>query len=156
MRRLSALAFASILAATAARADGPLPAMLQVLGSVSSAAHPVSNALVIALNLKDLGAIQTFSTADGSFTLPPLPAGIYKLIAVKQGFAPAIATVLPTKPNHTVKLSLDREGVHNKKTVSDEMWEIRASLPPDILREVDDTLAAPAKEALNLPRVRGE
>jgi len=156
MRRLSALAFASILAATAARADGPLPAMLQVLGSVSSAAHPVSNALVIALNLKDLGAIQTFSTADGSFTLPPLPAGIYKLIAVKQGFAPAIATVLPTKPSHTVKLSLDREGVHNKKTVSDEMWEIRASLPPDILREVDETLAAPAKEALNLPRVRGE
>lgn len=156
MRRLSALAFASILAAGAAKADGPLPAMLQVLGSVSSAAHPVSNALVIALNLKDLGAIQTFSTADGSFTLPPLPAGIYKLIAVKQGFAPAIATVLPTKPSHTVKLSLDREGVHNKTTANDEMWQIRASLPPDILRELDDTLAAPAKEALNLPRVRGE
>jgi hypothetical protein len=156
MRRLSAFAFASLLAATAARADGPLPAMLQVLGSVSSAARPVSNALVIALNLKDLGAIQTFSAADGSFTLPPLQAGIYKLIAVKQGFAPAIATVLPTKPTHTVKLSLDREGTHARKSLSDEMWEIRASLPPDILRELDDTLAAPAKEAVNLPRVRGE
>jgi hypothetical protein len=156
MRRLSALAFASILAATAAQADAPLPAMLQVLGSVSSAAHPISNALVIALNLKDLGAIQTFTGNDGSFALPPLPTGIYKLIAVKQGFAPAIATVLPTKPNHTVKLSLDREGTHGKKSVSDEMWEIRASLPPDILRELDETMAAPAQEALSLPRVRGE
>ncbi|HEX3581811.1 MAG TPA: carboxypeptidase-like regulatory domain-containing protein [Thermoanaerobaculia bacterium] len=155
MRRLSALAFVSLLAATAARADGPIPAMLQVLGSVSSATHPISKALVIALNLKDLDAIQTFTAADGTFTLPPLPSGIYKVIAVKQGFAPAIATVLPTKPSHTVKLSLDREDAHNKKSANDEMWQIRASLPPDILRELDQTIDPP-QAALNLPRVRGD
>jgi hypothetical protein len=155
MRRISALAFAALLAATAAQAE-PIPAMLQVLGSVSSAAHPISNALVIALNLKDLAAIQTFTTADGSFTLPPLPAGIYKLIAVKQGFAPAIATVLPTKPSHTVKLSLDREENQSRRSTNDEMWQIRASLPPDILRELDQTLDPAPQEALNLPRVRGE
>ena len=142
-----------LLAATAARADAPIPAMLQVLGSVSSATRPISNALVIALNLKDLDAIQTFTAADGTFTLPPLPSGIYKLIAVKQGFAPAIATVLPTKPSHTVKLSLDREDARTRKTVSDEMWQIRASLPPDILRELDQTIDPPPQEALNLPRV---
>ncbi|HEX7190195.1 MAG TPA: carboxypeptidase-like regulatory domain-containing protein [Thermoanaerobaculia bacterium] len=156
MRRLSALAFVSILAATSARADAPIPAMLQVLGSVSSAARPISNALVIALNLKDLDAIQTFTAADGTFTLPPLPAGIYKLIAVKQGFAPAIATVLPTKPSHTIKLSLDREGNKSRKSANDEMWQIRASLPPDILRELDQTIDPQPQEALNLPRVRGE
>jgi hypothetical protein len=155
MRRLSALAFVSVLAVTSARADAPLPAVLQVLGSVSSATRPISNALVIALNLKDLDAVQTFTALDGTFTLPPLPAGIYKLIAVKQGFAPAIATVFPTKPSYTVKLSLDREGV-KKKTTSDEMWQIRASLPPDILRELDQTIEPPQQEALNLPRVRGE
>jgi hypothetical protein len=154
MRRLSVLAFVSVLAVTSAQAE-PIPAMLQVLGSVSSATRPISNVLVIALNLKDLDAIQTFTAADGTFTLPPLPAGIYKLIAVKQGFAPAIATVFPTRPSHTVKLSLDREGNKNKKSVSDEMWEIRASLPPDILRELDQTLDPP-QPALNLPRVRGE
>jgi hypothetical protein len=155
MRRIHALAVASILAATVAQAE-PIPAMLQVLGSVSSASHPISNALVIALNLKDLAAIQTFTTADGSFAMPPLPAGIYKLIAVKQGFAPAIATVLPTKPSHTIKLSLDREGNQSKKSTNDEMWQIRASLPPDILRELDQTLDPAPQEALNLPRVRGE
>jgi hypothetical protein len=156
MRRLRALAVVSILAATAARADAPIPAMLQVLGNVSSAAHPISNALVIALNLKDLAAIQTFTGADGSFAMPPLPAGIYKLIAVKQGFAPAIATVLPTKPSHTVKLSLDREDAKSRKSSNDEMWQIRASLPPDILRELDQTLDPAPQEALNLPRVKGE
>ena len=156
MRRLSALAFVSVLAVTTARADAPIPAVLQVLGSVSSATRPISNALVIALNLKDLDATQTFTAADGTFTLPPLPTGIYKLIAVKQGFAPAIATVLPTKPSHTVKLSLDREGNRSKKSSNDEMWQIRASLPPDILRELDQTLDPAPQEALNLPRVRGE
>jgi hypothetical protein len=155
MRRFSALAFVSLLAATAVRADAPIPSVLQVLGSVTSATHPIANVLVIALNLKDLDAVQTFTAADGTFTLPPLPAGIYKLIAVKQGFAPAIATVLPTKPSHTVKLSLDREGNRSKKTSSDEMWQIRASLPPDILRELDQTIDPP-QEAMNLPRVRGE
>ena len=155
MRRLSALAFVSVLAVTSARAE-PIPAVLQVLGSVSSAAHPISNALVIALNLKDLDAVQTFTAVDGTFNLPPLPAGIYKLIAVKQGFAPAIATVLPTKPSHTVRLSLDREGNRAKKTTSDETWQIRASLPPDILRELDQTLEPQPQEALNLPRVRGD
>jgi len=154
MRRLSALAFVSLLAATAARADAPIPAVLNVLGSVSSATHPIANALVIALNLKDLAAVQTFTAADGSFTMPPLPAGIYKLIAVKQGFAPAIATVLPTKASHTVKLSLDREG-NKKASTNDEMWQIRASLPPDILRELDNTIEPP-QEAMNLPRVRGD
>jgi hypothetical protein len=156
MRRLSALAFVSLLAATAARADAPIPTVLNVLGSVSSATHPIANALVIALNLKDLAAVQTFTSADGSFTMPPLPAGIYKLIAVKQGFAPAIATVLPTKPSHTVKLSLDREGNKKASSTNDEMWQIRASLPPDILRELDDTIDLTPQEAMNLPRVRGD
>src|SRR5436309_4565137 len=110
MRRLTAFAIASVLAvSTAARADAPLPAALDVLGSVSSAARPVANALVIALNLKDLGASQTFTASNGTFSLPKLPTAIYKVIAVKQGFAPAFATVLPTSATHTVRLSLDRE-----------------------------------------------
>jgi hypothetical protein len=158
MRRLNVFAIASLLAvATAARADAPLPAALDVLGSVSSAARPVANALVIALNLKDLDAVQTFTASDGAFSLPKLRTGIYKVIAVKQGFAPAIATVLPTKALHNVKLSLDRERAATKAN-SDEMWQIRASLPPDILHELDDVLAQPAKAetAYDLPRFSGE
>lgn len=158
MRRLGLIAIASVLAvSTAARAETPLPMALEVLGTVTCAAHPVANALVIALNLKDLDAIQTFTAADGAFSLPKLRTGIYKLIAVKQGFAPAIATVLPTKASHNVKLSLDREKAV-RKADTDEMWQIRASLPPDILRELDDTLALPADPATsyNLPRFTGE
>src|SRR6266849_11098598 len=110
MRRLRAFAFASVLAAAfAANGDVPMPQVLQVLGNVTTSARPVANALVIALNLKDLDSIQTYSLLVGTFALPPLRAGIYKIIAVKQGFAPAIATVIPTKPSHHVNLALEDE-----------------------------------------------
>jgi len=164
MRRLRAFAFASVLAAAiAAKADAPLPPVLQVLGNVTNAARPVANALVIALNLKDLESIQTYSSLDGTFSLPPLRTGIYKIIAVKQGFAPAIATVIPTKPSHRVSLALEDEK-HARKTKSDDMWQIRASLPPDILRTIDLVLAPPlqARNAnanaagYDLPRFKGQ
>ena len=98
MRRFRALAVmaAMISVALPARSQAPLPAVLEVLGTVSNAARPVANALVIALNLQDFQSVQTYSSADGSFSLPKLRSGIYKIIAVKHGFHPAIATVVPT------------------------------------------------------------
>jgi hypothetical protein len=160
MRRLRAFAFASVLAAAfAARADAPLPPVLQVLGNITTAARPVGNALVIALNLKDLDSFQTYSLLDGTFVLPPLRAGIYKIIAVKQGYSPAMATVIPTRPNHRVNLSLEEEK-RARKAKNDEMWEIRASLPPDILRQIEIVLGPtpdgvqPA--AFELPRFKGQ
>ena len=42
----------------------------------------------VALNLKDLATVQTYSAVDGTFSLQSLPSGIYKIIAVKQGFEP--------------------------------------------------------------------
>jgi hypothetical protein len=159
MRRLRSLAFASVLAAAfAAHADAPLPQVLQVLGNVTNSARPVANALVIALNLKDLDSIQTYSLLDGTFALPPLRAGIYKIIAVKQGFAPAIATVIPTKPSHHVNLALEDEK-RARKAKNDEIWEIRASLPPDVLRQIDLVLEPPVAAraaSLELPRFKGQ
>jgi len=75
MRRLRTIAFASVLAtAFVARAEAPLPPALQILGNVTNAARPVANALVIALNLKGLDSIQTYSALDGTFMLPLDPA----------------------------------------------------------------------------------
>ena len=159
MRRLRLFAFASVLAAaSAAQADAPLPPVLQVLGNVTNAAHPVANALIIALNLKDLDSIQTWSSLDGTYALPPLRAGIYKIIAVKQGFAPAIATIIPTKPSHRVNLALEEEK-RARKAKNDEMWEIRAAVPPDVLRTIEMVLEPPAQEArsasYDIPRFKG-
>lgn len=165
MRRIRATAFATALVALAlpARSEpaAPLPAFLQVLGSVTNAARPVGSALVIALNLQNLDAKQTFTGSDGGFVLPQLPAGVYKIIAVKYGFAPAMAMIVPTRQEQRIRLRMETEK-QAKRNVSQEMWEIRGSLPPDILRELEHVMEPPpvaiaaAETAYEMPRLRGQ
>jgi len=163
MRRLRAIAIASaiVILAVPAHSEVPLPPFLQVLGNVTSATRPVGNALVIALNLNSLDAIQTFSGSDGSFSLPQLPSGVYKIIAMKYGFAPAIETIVPTRKEHRVKLRLESE--KQARSGNQTMWEIRGSLPPDILREIDMVMTPPpdpigpaATTSYDMPRFRGQ
>lgn len=157
MRRFRAIAIAAAIFAVAApaRSDAPLPAALQVLGTVTDAARPVANALVIALNLQDLQSVHTYTTSDGKFNLPALRNGIYKIIAVKQGFLPAITTVVPTRTSHRVALRLDSEK-KSKRDANQEIWELRGSLPPDILRDVDAMLEPQEIVNYDIPRFRGE
>jgi len=140
MRAVRTIAFASVVAALCASAQAatlPLPSVLQVLGSVTNAARPVGNVLVIALNLNTLEANQTFSGADGAFALSNLPAAVYKIIAVKAGFTPATTMVIPTKEKQRVALKLESE---KNASANQRIWELRASLPPDVLRELDNVL----------------
>lgn len=157
MRRFRALAVATamIIIAAPARSQAPLPAVLEVLGTVSNAARPLANVLVIALNLQDFQSVQTYTANDGSFSLPQLRGGIYKIIAVKQGFVPAITTVVPTRSSHRVALKLDTEK-KAKRSPSQEIWELRGSLPADVLRELDATLEPAEVAAYDVPRFRGE
>ena len=77
MRRLRAIAICVRLVIGAVRcaSDGPCRSRcLQVLGSVTSATRPVGNALVIALNLNNLDAIQTFS-GSGRLVLAAAASG---------------------------------------------------------------------------------
>ncbi|MDP9191596.1 MAG: carboxypeptidase-like regulatory domain-containing protein [Acidobacteriota bacterium] len=165
MRRYRAIAFWAALTASfaglPARADAPLdaslPRALQILGSVTNASNPVANALVIALNTQDLAATQVWTAVDGSFTLPALRNGVYKLIAVKSGFAPLITTLIPTKPSHRVALRLQTEKqAAKRKTANQEIWELRGSLPADVLRDLDFALEPTEVVAYEIPRFRGE
>ncbi len=164
MRRFRALAVASSIVALAAtaRADAPLPPALQVLGSVTTAARPVANALVIALNLSSLEASQTMTAVDGSFNLPSLPAAVYRIIAVKAGFVPAMTMIVPTKEKQHVSLALKNEKTASRNT-NQQIWELRASLPPDVLRDIDNVLhvepqaqMASLSPMLAVPRIRGQ
>jgi hypothetical protein len=161
MRRFRALALvaAVMTVAAPARSDNPAAAAvtaLEVLGTVTNAARPVSNALVIALNLKDFDAVQAWTSPDGSFSLPTLRAGIYKIIAVKQGFAPTITTIAPTRPTHRLTLKLDTEKRARNKDLNQQIWELRGSLPPDVLRDLDFALQPSEMATYQIPRLRGE
>lgn len=158
MRRLTAIALAAALttfAASAARADVATPGLLSVIGSVTNAARPVAAVLVIALNLQNFEAVQTYTANDGSFSLPPLRNGIYKIIAVKQGFSPNITTLVPSKPTHRLTLRMENEK-QVRKTTNQEIWEIRGVLPVDVLHELDAVLSPADPAQYNIPRIRGE
>src|SRR6266487_3145275 len=111
LRRYFAIAICATLAtaSTASPDSLPLPSALNILGVVTAATHPVEHALVIALNLNTLEAMQTFSGTDGAFALPKLPAAVYRVIAVKQGFLPTITMIVPTKPDIKVAMRLENE-----------------------------------------------
>ncbi|HUP48991.1 MAG TPA: carboxypeptidase-like regulatory domain-containing protein [Thermoanaerobaculia bacterium] len=160
MRRVRVIAFAAALTVIAAPAqpEVALPSVPQILGNVTNAARPVANALVIALNLGNFEAIRTYTAADGSFLLPPIQAGVYRIIAVKYGFAPASATVVPGQASHRVNLRMlsEKQAAGRKKT-NQEIWELRGSLPADVLREIDLVMASPQQTAgYDVPRFRGE
>ena len=135
LRRYFAIAIcASLATASTASPDSlPLPTALNILGVVTTASRPVEHALVIALNLNTLDAMQTFSGIDGAFALPKLPAAVYRVIAVKAGFLPTITMIVPTRSDIKLAMRLENEKRVSKST-NQEIWELRGSLPPDILR----------------------
>ena len=150
-------AFTATFAAAPARAEVSLPTALQVLGTVTNATRPVSNALVIALNTQDLAATQVWTAVDGTFTLPALRTGVYKIIAVKAGFVPLITTLVPTKPSHRVALRLETEKqAAKRKSANQEIWELRGSLPADVLRDLDFALEPAEVASYEIRRFRAE
>ncbi|HEY6844349.1 MAG TPA: carboxypeptidase-like regulatory domain-containing protein [Thermoanaerobaculia bacterium] len=162
MRRFSTIALACAILGTTSSAYSEslsLPTSLNILGIVTAAARPVEHALVIALNLSTLEASETFSTANGAFSLPMLPAAVYRIIAIKPGFAPTITMIVPTQKDYKLAIRLD-SGKKAKSDTNQQIWELRGSLPPDILRELDMAMASPVVVASNndyqIPRIKGE
>lgn len=111
---------------------------LRVAGDVRVGVQPVESALVISFGLSSFSAVRTWTNAAGVFDFPPLPAGAYRVIAVKSGFAPAVATISPTAEDRPLRLVLHRGKA--TKEATDQIWEIRRSLPSDILRELDSAM----------------
>lgn len=146
MRFAVAVAVLSLLtAAPAARAEATkLPDVVELIGDVTIAARPVENALVIAFGLSNAQSKHVHTASNGGFRLPSLPSGVYRIIAVKQGFAPAVATVIPSASSMRVSLRM-RQGKPAQEAAN-QIWEIRRSLPSDILRELDQVMGNPSAE----------
>jgi hypothetical protein len=156
MRRTAKVVIMALLSAGIVPFGNAAPAdsVIDVIGKVSTSSRPIGDALVIAFNLSGYQSRQTFTIHDGTFKLPALPLGIYRLIAVKQGFAPAVTTI--TRKNHGQAIAIHlRDREHLSREERDEIWSIRQSLPADILREIEIYYEEPVLTA-DTPRFRGE
>lgn len=154
---LLALAFASspIQAEAQAGADAALASAGALTGRVLGESSPLQAARVYAYQLADLSLRQVATDATGSFLFDALPAGLYKIIAHKTGFVPAV--VMLTRATAEARQFVELELTEEKTAeggAGEDFWAVRSAIPSDVLRQITAAdrlaLAAPGTE-LALP-----
>ena len=134
--RIAALLLLPLLAtASVARADSLVePGALA--GQVSGGTAPLAAAAVYAYQLGDLKLWHGVTDEQGRFLFEALPAGLYKIIAAKAGFLPAIVQLTRSSAGKRqwvdVQLVEERPGV----AAAASFWSVREQIPPDVLREI--------------------
>ena len=159
----SATATTATWAANPAETKGSVPDFLSdaaVVGTVSSdtsvransvgraSTHsrttPLEAASVYAYGLADTSLRKVFTDDDGRFSFDSLPAGIYKIIAHKPGFLPAVVRLTRASANlyQELELALSPEDAIQTDGPQD-FWKIRERIPTDVLREITIANAPP-------------
>jgi hypothetical protein len=131
----SILLVLALLAVPAGAAES-LGLAASVDGKVSAQSTPLRAASVYAYQLADLSLEKVVTDAKGEFTFASLPAGLYKIIAFKPGFTPAV--VMLSRMAADARQFIDLELRPHTETASEEggFWELREKIPSDVLRDI--------------------
>lgn len=110
-----------------------------VAGRVKGQASPLPSAGVYAYQLADLSLHKVSTDAQGRFFFHNLPAGLYKIIAHKPGFLPAVMLLTRTASQayQVVELELAERGPGQPDAAGNDFWAIRARIPSDVLRDIE-------------------
>lgn len=107
-------------------------------GRVLGEAAPLAAAHIYAYQLADLSLRKVKTDAQGNFLFQDLPAGLYKVIAHKAGFMPAVIMLTRTTAQTYQFLELQlAQRQAGKGQDSDDFWSIRARVPADVLRDIE-------------------
>jgi hypothetical protein len=116
------------------RAEVRLPG---VAGRVVSEKNPLAAAHIYAYQLANLSLHQAMTDVQGNFFFQNLPAGLYKIIAHKSGFVPAMIAI----PRETAKAYQSIEMQLSKRQAGqadgDDYWALRAQVPADVLHQIE-------------------
>jgi hypothetical protein len=112
----------------------------RVLGETSS---PLGAAGVYAYQLADLSFRKVLTDGEGNFLFQELPAGLYKIIAHKPGFSPVVVMLTRTAAGayQFLDLQLAPQPKGPPAKTGEDFWSIRARIPSDVLREIDESEA---------------
>ena len=153
------LASASAHAAPAIEAASAPPLRGRVTGPQGDG---ISGALVVAYDLGRLASFPALTGATGLFDLPSLPAGLYRIVALKKGFAPLAIRMVHAAGAGPVQLPLRASGESAtapasgaKPLTREEIWSLRERLPPDVLRDLEVPDDAPVTVASGDPAPSG-
>ncbi|MEM8962747.1 MAG: carboxypeptidase-like regulatory domain-containing protein [Acidobacteriota bacterium] len=132
-RTLFIAALLPLLATTALEAK-PAAVSGQV---VAAPATPLDEAKVYAYEVGSQELAKVATDDDGHFHFAQLPAGLYKVIAFKQGFAPAIEMLLRRRADERQKLELVLVEETADERDAEGYWAVRGRIPSDVLRDMN-------------------
>lgn len=153
--RLPTVFLALLLAATPV-AWGSEAASGILAGQVTAAAQPLPSTVVYAYQLADFELTRATTDGHGRFLFAALPAGLYKIIAFKPGFLPAVIRLARTSRdmNQYLELKLVEEPAPLASS-GEDFWAVRSEIPPDVLRDMAVGAAASADLTTNAAMAPG-
>lgn len=123
----------------------------RVLGEV----EPLAAARVYAYQLADFTLREVTTNEQGSFRFSDLPAGLYKIIAHKAGFVPAVVMLTRAKGDarQFLELQLAAEAVGDVRA-GEDFWAVRHRIPADVLRAITTPDEVPGLRLADSPFAR--
>lgn len=134
------------LAATPASADRPSTSgAIAVDGQVLHDDAPVDAVSVYAYEVATFVLRTVVTDADGHFFFASLPAGLYKVVAYKPGFLPAIRLLMRRSADAAQRLDLrlvEQPVAGPSEGEADAYWAARSRVPADVLRQIESERVA--------------
>lgn len=136
------VAMALMASLCAAVSSGAQKESGEVSGIVRSAdTSPVPSVQVYAYNLheqvRQAPELKTVVTdSAGRFEFAALPAGIYNVVAFKPGFLPLVVQLSRSAIERLQTLDLVLQPDRGDPADADKYWQLRSSIPADVLRDI--------------------
>lgn len=121
--------------ADAADAVGAEESFPGLAGQVRVETQPLEAARVYLYHLADFHLDKSTTNPTGRFSFEGLPAGLYKVIAYKSGFLPAVIQLTRTAADSYQFLDLELAAVESGAT-EESFWSVRSKIPADVLRQI--------------------
>ena len=163
LRHASSVTWALLLGLVlGAPATAPAEAPVGVAGRVLADSNPVAEATVYAYQVVEKSLRRVLTDGGGEFAFSALPAGLYKIIAHKSGFAPAVTVLTRRSAEESQFLQVELPAVADAGA-DGGYWQLRAEVPGDVLREIQTpfgdeivSLVPPSESGAGMPGFQTE
>ena len=143
---LAPVAAVALFAAAPLRAGLDVPSLGdptsgRLVGRVNAGKAPLPAAQVYVYDVADSSKLRTTTDRFGRYAFQPLSAGIYRVIAHRPGYVPAVVELTRTTSESVQSLDFElgarghRSGKGGEEDEED-FWSVRARIPSDVLRQI--------------------
>lgn len=126
-----------------------------VKGRVFGDSLPLAAAKVYAYEVATYVMRKVATDRNGRFLFSSLPAGMYQIVAYKDGFAPSVELLLRRDPDkhQFVELRMEEDETEDPRR-AETYWDVRGRIPSDVLQDIESQYDL--QESALLPGVRLE